>query len=87
MSCTIYHFALETQGEVSHNYYTSLEGLILDQEENLTVSRSKLQKWSASKEKEITSENWTIRRGQAFTTSEIRKYYEAIEELGPEGFE
>lgn len=87
MSRTIYHFALEIQGGVQHSYYTSLEGLILDNEEDLNCSRSKLQKWSASGERELTHENWIIRRGEAHTTSEIRKYWEAVEELGPEGFE
>jgi len=87
MSRTIFHFEINMQGDVRHSYYTALEALILDNEEELNISRSTLQKWSASKKNEIRHENWVIRRGTASTTQEVRDYYRAYKELGPEGFE
>lgn len=88
MSQKIYHFALDVQGEVCHSYYTSLEGLILDQWEDLTVSRSTLQKAFAEKGRlSYSHENWTIFRGNAVTTKEARAYREALDETTPEDFE
>lgn len=84
MPRTIYHFEQDIQGDISHSYYTSLEGLIIDNMEDLNISRSTLQKWNAEKGKELKHENWIIRKGVAFSAAEIRKYYQAIEDAAPE---
>lgn len=86
MPRTLYHFELDIQGESLHGYYTSLEALILDNWETLTVSRSTLQKFFSSKKEndaEYRGDDWVIRKSTASTAAEVRAYLSEIEKISP----
>lgn len=89
---TLFHFELiigkGAQKTSLHFYYTSLEALIIANFEELTVSRSTLQKWNWKTEKggSYSHENWVIRKGKATTTKEARDSEKLLDSFAEEGF-
>ena len=75
---TIYHleFTANNGGELktNHSYYTSLTGLHIDNFEELGVSLSTLQHATFPYSKSDYYFDWTIRKGKAFTTKEVRVF-------------
>ena len=82
MAITIYHL---TTPDGNHSYYTSRAGLVLDNaEEGLPVGAYTLDRhdWTVPWEKD----GWVIRKGDAWTTNEIRAYHEGLNRLTPDDF-
>lgn len=84
----IWHLEVTTKnGEnetTEHSYYTGRDGLWYDNRDVLGVSKSTLDKnkeWPYSRTSHYF--DWTIRKGTASTTSEVKAYYEALDNLTP----
>lgn len=89
MATKIYHLEMTMKNgerETTHSYYTSLVGLYEDNE-NLNVSLSWLQKQKFPITYSEHYWDWIIRKGIAHTKAEIQEYNKAIEKLDPKDFE
>lgn len=70
---TIYHLMFKIQGELEHHYYSSLTALCKDNEGELNVSLSKLQKWDWKKDYE--NQLVVIRKSYLTTNKMVQEYY------------
>lgn len=82
---TIYHLELTVKNGderiTNHSYYTSLLGLYIDNQEDLTVSIDTLKRAKFPYSRSDYYYEWTIRRGIAPTTTEVRDYKEAQDNI------